>query len=125
MVRTTILCGAVGLLGILGVAAVCYGQYCPPGPVGPTARVNPGAVDNMIASLESLKARREAIEQEEQAMLAALRQELKVPNPGIPIGPPAYPSRTPQVLPMHFTSQATIRERSTQWDFLGQMQRGG
>jgi hypothetical protein len=71
----------------------------PSRPDQPIPGVNTVAVNALIARLEALKIRREAIEQEEQATLAALRQELKIPGTALPTQPPIYPFQPSPVYP--------------------------
>jgi hypothetical protein len=106
MRRAKILCGVFSLIVGLGVVAVCkggwgtlqYSQY--PGPASPPILPPQAGVPEILARLESLKARREAIDQEEQAMLAALREQLKLPAPPVMPGPPpTIPFTPPQLTP--------------------------
>ena len=81
MCRSRAIYGVGGLIALLCVAAACQGYY-PCGPVcaetcaTKTASVKLAPVNELLDKLEALKAKREAIEQEEKAPRAALMEQL-------------------------------------------------
>jgi hypothetical protein len=98
MLRPRVLCGVIGLTALLAVTAVCQDKSArsvppasravippsvpappqlavPAPPLGTAAK--PAGVDDPLDKLEGLKAKREAIEREEKATHALLKERLK------------------------------------------------
>ncbi len=101
MLRPRVFCGFFALIAVLGVAVVTRGQYVPP-PGQPIPPVQPGpssAVVEILGKLDAIKAKRQAIDQEEQALLAKLREQLNMPARVMP-GYPGYPGYPPPTYPV-------------------------
>jgi hypothetical protein len=79
MRRLYLICGI--LIASLAIAAICQGYQAVPGEIttapGIPAAPAPRSVNEVLDRLEALKARREAIEREEKALVAILRQKLR------------------------------------------------